>query len=118
MHIKQNKLPPWVGAFQVQVTNSMFYVNLISSGMMVLTFWYTAGYQIRDRYMPWLNIWMFVAVVAVVVIVVMFMDYKFVYPSRQAFQNEQACKHENPAMEELRAIRENQRKIMQRLGIE
>lgn len=113
--IKQTKGRMWLGGLQVQVSNSMFYMNLISTAMMILTFWYTAGYQIQGRYAQWLNLWMFIGFVILVFVAVMILDYIFVLPSRQAFTNEQACKHENPAMDELYAIRKENAELKQEL---
>lgn len=104
--LKQSKsMPAWVGALQVQISNSMFYLSLISTGMMVLTFWYTAGYQIQQTYLLWLDLWIFILVVIAVLIMVMILDYTFVYPARQKFLNIQSCKHENPAMIEILELR-------------
>lgn len=116
--VKQTKSNLWLGALQVQVSNSFFYLNMISTGMMILTFWYTAGYQIQGKYLPWLTLWLFIGVVAVAFAAVMVLDYKFVYPSRQAFVNEQACKHNNPWMDEIMEVRKDIAKIKAKLEIE
>lgn len=99
--LKQSKKPIWIGALQVQLSNSLFYMNVVFMGMSVMTFWYTAGYQVADAMFPWLTLPIFVGFVVLVFIIVMLLDYKIILPARQAFQNEQACKHENPAMEAL-----------------
>lgn len=109
--MRQSKMPAWIGAFQVQVMNSFFYLNLISSAMMILTFWYTAGYQIADKYFPWLSLRMFVLVVIILFGLIMFIDYKFILPSRQAFINNQSFKHENEAMIAIRDIQERLKRI-------
>jgi uncharacterized membrane protein len=97
--LKQSKdMPIWIGAFQVQIQNSLFYMNLVFMSMSVMTFWYTAGYQVSSTYAQWLTLPIFVGFVVLLFIIVMIVDYKIILPSRQAFQNEQACKHENPAM--------------------
>lgn len=101
MKIRQSRLPMWVGAFQVQISNSMFYMNIVSMAMMIGTFWYTAGYQISAKYLPWMNIWLFIVVVVVIFIIVMISDYMLIMPTRVAFTNKQACKHDNPAMVEI-----------------
>lgn len=117
--IKQSKsMPSWIGALQVQISSSMFYMNLVSTGMMILTFWYTAGYQIRNQFAHWFNLWVFVGIVIVIFAAVMVLDFVFVLPSRQAFTNEQTCKHENPAMDALVDIQKDMAKIKARLGIE
>jgi len=100
--LKQLKnVPVQIGGFQVQIGNALFYMNLVFMSMSVMTFWYTAGYQVSSAYMPWLTLPIFVGFVVLLFIIVMILDYVIVLPARQAFQNEQACKHENPAMEAL-----------------
>ncbi len=44
--------------------------------------------------------------VALLLATVMILDYKIIYPYRQAFLNKKTCEFENPAMYELAAIRE------------
>lgn len=96
-----------LGGVLVQIQNSMFYLNLISTGMMLLTFWYTAGYQIQQEYMNWLTIYWFALIIVAIFLIVMLVDFNFILPSRQAFLNEQSCKHENPAMEAIWDIQKN-----------
>ncbi len=115
---QSRSVPQWMGALQVQIMNSMFYVNLVSMGMMILTFWYTAGYQIKDRYLPWLEIWMFIAAAVIVVSLVMLLDYLFILPVRTAFNSQQSAKHNNPAMESLIRLEADIAKIKAKLEIE
>jgi uncharacterized membrane protein len=104
-------MPIWIGAFQVQIQNSLFYMNLVFMSMSVMTFWYTAGYQVSSTYAQWLTLPIFVGFVTLIFICVMIVDYKIILPSRQSFLNEQACKHENPAMIALVDIQERIAKI-------
>ena len=102
---KQNKLrASWLGALQVQASNIGYYTVWYSNIMLATTFWYTAGYEIAQEYIPWLSFWKFVLITGSSLAMLLLLDYKFLYPLRQAFQNAQACKHENPAMDALRDI--------------
>lgn len=96
--------PKWIGGFQTQLSSSMFYVNVIFMGMSVGTFWYTAGYQIKASFAPWLHIWMIPLAGLIVLGMVMIIDWAIILPSRMAFNNEQSCKHENPGMDLMRQI--------------
>lgn len=98
--MQQVKIPSWVGAIQVQLTNSFFYVSAISLGMQATTLWAVAGPSIQAVWPP-ARFWMLVLLAFGVLCLIMVLDYKFIYPVRQAFINEQACKHTNPAMELL-----------------
>jgi hypothetical protein len=112
------KRPLWVGAIQVQISNTMFYMNMVSMGMMLLTFWYTAGYQIQQASLHWLTLGWFVLFIVLLFGLVMLIDYKWIYPARQAFYNEQACKHNNPWMDEIIKLEGDMKKIKAKLGIE
>lgn len=108
----------WVGTFQVQLMNSGIYTQFVSITMMMLTFWYTAGYPIRDKYFPWLNMWEFIGTLAVVIwVVIPYLDYKFILPSRQAFINEQSLKHNNEAMNKINQLAEDMKKVKTKMGI-
>jgi hypothetical protein len=116
--LRQTSARTWLGAIQVQVSNSMFYMSMVSTGMMVLTFWYTAGYQIQQQYLHWLTLGWFIAFVVALFGLVMIIDYKWILPSRMAFVNKQAYKHNNQAMDEILAIHDEIREIKKKLEIE
>lgn len=107
-----------MGALQVQLTNSFFYMSLYTTVALTFTFWYTAGYQIAERYAPWLSFWMFVGICFLGLMVLMYLDYRFMYPIRAKFINEQTCKHENPAMDSLRKLEADISQIKKELGLE
>ena len=122
--VRQVRLPRWLGAFQVQLTNSFFYISVLNTVLLSSTFWKSWGYEIAKQYAPWMNFWMFLGCGALLMMLLMLMDYQLVYPVRQAFLNEQSCKHENPAMDALNRIEERQKqqeqdmkKVKIRLGV-
>jgi len=99
---------PWLGAFVVQISNGLFYVSLTSTLMVALTFWNTTGGALAHKYIPWLNLLEFLIFLGCFLIVLMMLDFKFVYPSRAGFTNEQACKAKNPAMDIMnQLVKEN-----------
>lgn len=113
---KNNTKFHWLGAVQVQITSTFFYVSVVNTILLAITFWYTAGYRIQ-RFVPWANIWIFLGSAIVLFLIVMIIDFKFILPARQAFQNEQACKHENPAMDSLNRIEADLKLIKKEMGI-
>jgi hypothetical protein len=113
-HMGQVRVPNWVGILQVQLTNSFFYITLLNSGLLSLTAWAAIGPSLQGV-IPWARFWMFGILAFFIVSIVMFLDYKFVYPTRQRFINEQACKHTNPAMEELWKISKQLNELEKRL---
>lgn len=117
--LKQSKvLPAWLGAVLVQVQNSFFYVGLFNTVMLAITLWYTAGYEIAAQYAPWVSLWLFIALGIVFWLALIGLDYKFFYPIRQRFLNEQACKHPNPAMDSLNRLEQGMAEIKKELGLE
>jgi uncharacterized membrane protein len=118
--LKQAKPHPKIGAFQVQLSMStsyyLLYVNLSFMGMM---FWHTtAAPWLRQYVWQGASFWMFASFMLLLVGVVMFIDYKFVYPSRQAHISHQVFKHGNPTVAIIKEMHENQKKIMEKLGID
>lgn len=109
----------WLGAILVQWQQSMAYLALYSTTMILMSLWSTWG-KFAQAYAPWLNFPLFMLIGGLggvsLVTLVGFLDYKFMYPSRQAFLNEQACKHENPAMDSLFRIEANQKAMAAELA--
>ncbi len=114
--MNQVKIPTWIGVVQVQLTNSFFYISLINTLMLSITMWANVGPSIQEVWAP-ASYWMMLVIGFIVVCTIMLLDYKFMYPVRQAFVNEQACKHENPAMEEILSISSRMAAIEEKLGI-
>jgi hypothetical protein len=114
--MKQFRIFKGLGGIQVQIQNSMFYVSLTSWAMLVGTFWNTVGFPIAYMYAPWFTFWHMVAIFIAGIITIAILDYKFIYPSRQAFQNEQSCKHDNPAMIEILKLKAQNELILKELA--
>jgi len=118
--LTQAKPHPKLGAFQVQLSMStshyLVYVNLCFMGMM---FWHTtAAPWLRQYVWQGASFWMFATFMLLLISAVMFIDYKLVYPSRQAHISRQAYKHDNPAVADIQRLLKNQKKIMEKLEIE
>jgi len=116
---------PFVGAAQVQVTNSLFYLTIANSAMLVLTYWSTAGVSIAATYVPWMGLPEFVAIGFVGFLFLMLFDLTVMYPHRQAFLNKRAYVYRNPAVEDLQTLKADTVKlkadmvlIKQALGID
>jgi uncharacterized membrane protein len=108
----------WLGALQVQMANASYYTVWYSNVMLALTFWYTAGYQISQQYAPWLNFWIFMVLMAASIFVFMALDYLYIFPSRIAFTNRQAYKHDNEAMDILKRVEADMIRVKNKLGVE
>lgn len=116
MKIKQAKIFPLVGALQVQVQNSMFYITFINVFMLASTFWFTTGAPfVQIHNIKWFTFWHLMAIGVIGFLVVMLLDYKFMYPSRQAFVNKQSTIHANPAMDALLEVKDDIKAIKKQL---
>jgi len=102
---KQSKaLPTWGGGFLIQLQQSLVYVGILNIFMLAITMWYTAGYEIAQKYLPSVAIWHFLVLLFSGWLTIMFIDYKFFHPARQRYMNKQVAKHKNPAMELLQKL--------------
>ena len=127
--LKQANPRLWLGGFHVQISQSrvnyLIYVNLCFMGMM---FWHTTAAPWLRQFHPGAEFWMFVIFMGLLFSSVMIFDRKVGLPSRQAYQNRQAYKHDNPAVADLQeiklkvaeipGIKARLDKVMERLGIE
>lgn len=121
--LKQTKALPLLGAIQIQFSNISLYLSLYSFFTLSLVLWSTTIVYIA-WWPRWITLPTFFVLAILGAMVVMFLDYKFVYPSRVAFLNEQSCKHPNPAMESLLRVEAVQKEqaaeikaIRKKLGI-
>ena len=114
----RKRILSFLGAVQVQYSNSMTYVSVASVTMMALTFWATAGMSIIGSVFPWMGAREFLGFVALGLICVMVFDRFVMYPHRQAFLNKQSYRYENPAVEDLHKLLSDMKKIKKALGIE
>ena len=127
--LKQAKPRLWLGGFQVQVSMaSSYYLIYVNLSFMALMFWHTTAAPWLRQFHPGAEFWMFVIFMGLLFSLVMLFDRKVGLPSRQAYQNQQAYKHANPAVADLQEIKKkvaeipgiNARldKVMKKLGIE
>jgi len=102
---KQSKiLPTWLGGFLIQLQQSLVYVGILNIAMLAITMWYTAGYEIVQNYLPSISLYHFLIVLALGWLTVMFIDFRYLHPTRQRYMNKQVAKHKNPAMELLQKV--------------
>lgn len=93
---KQYNLGKWLGSTFTQITNSFFYLSIINTVMLAITSWQTFLQERILSVFPWFNFWWFLIMIVFITLLVMFLDYKLVYPARVAFQSKQSYYHENP----------------------
>jgi hypothetical protein len=77
---------------------AMYFVN-------AMTF-YTVAQVYIHKYFPWVNLAVFLIFLVAAMLLLVFLFYKFVYPSYYAFLNKQTYIHDNPIQKDLKAIKE------------
>jgi len=93
---QSNWIPTWLGGFLIQLQQSLVYVALANVAMLAVTMWYSAGFEISQKYLPILTIWHFLLIIVVGWMLLIFIDYKYLTPARMRFSNKQAVVHTNP----------------------
>lgn len=107
--LKQHNIK-FIGAFINVLYLTMPLFGMLAYSMSALTL-YTVNIDFIHNYLNWLSLPVFVFSVAVFCSVVMFLNYKFLYPSYYEFLNKQTYKHNNPMQMDLELIKK-------KLGIE
>ena len=109
--MKQYNPGRWVGILYMQSQSTASYMTFANFGMTALNLWALWELKIKELF-PWLGLPLFVVLFMVALILLGIFDYVFVRKPTIAFQNSQACKHENPVMDELKEIKHNLKKHM------
>lgn len=115
--MRQIRIPKWIGLIQVELTNSFFYFGMINTVMLSLTLWALVGPGVKVH-LPWVTYWHFLGIGVVGLILLLIVDFVFLYPARLRVINEQSCKHDNPAMQELLKHTKDLRLIKDKLGVD
>lgn len=95
----------WLGIFYMQSQSTASYMTFVNFGMTALNLWALWELKIQDLF-PWMSLWLFILVFLILLVALGVCHYMFVQAPTIAFQNEQACLHDNPVMRELKEIRE------------
>ena len=113
---KQENVSLAWGRFKALVSSCSGYASWISLGMQSAVL-----YTVLTPYMQARNIeiafWQFALLLIVLAVGLMLFEWKVTIPSMVKFNNEQAYKWENPIRTDLEKIKEQNQKIMDKLGI-
>jgi len=117
--LKQTAIP-WIGGFKDIFTMVVFYMSMINFALISVTAYNTG---LRDwmiqHGMPWMKVWMFLGVMVIIAVIGMVFEYKFIYPSFYAFRSKQEYKHQSPIQKDLKIVKEQLDKVLERQdGIE
>lgn len=94
----------WVGGFKDMLMHTVFYVSMINFCLIAVTAYNTVIGDYILNWIPGFRLWMFFAVLILLVLVAMILEYKFVIPSLYSFRSKQMFEHESKVMDELKNI--------------
>jgi len=102
--LRQYNFGPWLGGLKGIFNNSTFYLSLINFVLIAVTAYHTTLSGKINEYAPWFSFPLFLAMMVVLVLVVMLLEYKFMIPSSITFGNAQMYAHRNPIRRDLERI--------------
>lgn len=85
---------------------------------MIIVLYTTSARDFLAIHFPWMSFTVYMIIAFIIGVVVMVGAYVIVSPSMYGFWNEQIWKHDNPMRIKLDGIERNQKRIMEKLGIE
>ena len=108
-----------VGAIWDTTIYTAFFVSLGNFVLLGITAWsvYVSGFI--SKYMPWLQLWMFLFVCFLVFIMLGLITYKFIIPSYYQFRQKQYSSHgENKQIAELQEHVQSLENLLERVLLE
>lgn len=119
--LKPSRPRLWLGELRDMVQRTQTYYALFNAALLLVT-----AYTVREvtikTYAPWLSLPLFFALLVALMLGVMYLDRKLVYPSQVMFHQHLAWKSESPVKKQLDRIeRKNDMRltrIEEALGLE
>ena len=94
----------WIGTFINILYTTAPLLGILMYIINAMTFYAVASVYILEI-LPWFSLPVFIVLLVVGVIVLLFVFYKFIYPSYYAFINRQSYIHNNPIRKDLAKIK-------------
>jgi hypothetical protein len=118
---QQSNRSALLGGIKVVAQSAMFYVTALNFVMLI---WLsiqdtTLSVVLREfgaKYVPWFNFPIFLAIAIGLLLIAMWVEYKYIIPSTWAFQNWQFYAHRNPMRSDVLKVLSNQESIDERLS--
>lgn len=93
-------------------------INIIQFTAMIIILYTTSAREFFAIHFPWMTFTVYLVIAFVLVTIVMVVAYTIAAPSTYAFWNQQIWKHDNPLRRKLEHMELNQKKVMEKLGID
>lgn len=114
--LKQHKIP-WIGGFKDMLGQLVFYVSMVNFILIVITAYNTTLREYIINWVPGFQLWMFYAILIIIIFGLMVLEYKYIVPSLYSFRSKQMFEHESKVMDELIKTQKALKRIEKRLGI-
>ena len=108
----------YIGGILETYQRSGIFVSAVQFLVIIIIFYTTSAQPFIEKYIPWLSFALYMLFIVVGILVLMMMVKLLVIPSSYTFLNQQMWVNNNPMRRKLEVLEANQKKIMERLGIE
>jgi hypothetical protein len=117
MKLKQINSGSFMGSVLDTYGRAATFFTITNMIMLAATFYNTTGQQYFKPIFPWLSFTVFMLLLSLSFILFMVIVYIFITPSSMSFFNHQTWNHDNPMRKELIEIKEDIKKIYEKLEI-
>lgn len=105
-----------LGAIITTAMGVISWLNIFSFCLITILSWDRYQQAILS-YLPWMNVYWIFVLIALFIIMLLIIQYALIQPSIYAFTNQQTYDHKSPFQKDLNTIKENQKKIMDKMEI-
>ena len=102
--LKQYKVP-WIGGMKDLLGQLVLYVSMFNFALIVVTAYNTTIREYIIVWIPGFQLWMLFAILILIIVVLMIIEYKFIVPSLYQFRTNQMFKHESEIIDALNDIK-------------
>lgn len=92
---------PYIGEVKTMLGGVLFYLTPFSFVMLAVTTYKVAISPWAAIHAHWLNLWVFLGIMPVFVVLGLIIEYKLVFPSMIAFSNRQGYVHRSPLVADM-----------------
>jgi len=112
--LKQSHPRLWLGAARDMMQRAQSYYGLMNALLLLVTV-YTVREVTIQKYIPGMTFPLFLVVIMVVMLIVVLLDYKLIYPSQIAFHQHEAYKHRSLVRKDFEAANQRQEEMQKQI---
>lgn len=115
--LKQQNTGQWWGGFKALVSSCSSYASWVSMGMQAVVLYTVTTPAMNEKNIA-IPFWLFCMIIGLIVVGLFIFEWKITIPSAIRFTNSQTAKHDSPIYQNTEKILQQNKKIMDKLGIE